>query len=325
MWLLFRAGDGSLAFSALVLAPERETPVHDHLAWGLVGLYRGNQDEIVYARRDDAARDDFADLVVSERNNLTPGDFYTLLPENDIHRVRTTSDVTSVSLHLLGNDNGCIARRQYVPDEKLARPFRSGYLNLRCTADEARPYLHGMKYMAPWHEWRFRDRLQRIVRVRSEGGMSTRASHGVVSLDNVTRGSAANRARSLMEGRLWISCLTSIALPLLTNRRGAKHCSRSFVRWVAPSPSRASMSSKRYSMHVSGTQKVPRINNNLSFSCWHKIISSLDKLRREIVKNPSKRVTLRLCRVILHTSDRDVFHNVSRRWRDGGGEAENPR
>lgn len=139
MWLLYRAGDGSLAFSALVLAPERETPVHDHLAWGLVGLYRGAQDEIVYRRRDDGARDDFADLAVAERNALAPGDFYTLLPENDIHRVRTTSDVTSVSLHLLGNDNGCIARRQYVPEEKVARPFRSGYLNIMCAEGDARP------------------------------------------------------------------------------------------------------------------------------------------------------------------------------------------
>ncbi len=78
MWLLFRAGDGSLAFSALVLAPGRETPVHDHLAWGLVGLYRGTQDEIVYGRRDDGSRDDYADLAVTERNALNPGDFYTL-------------------------------------------------------------------------------------------------------------------------------------------------------------------------------------------------------------------------------------------------------
>ena len=138
MWLLYRAGDGNLAFSALVLAPGRETPVHDHLAWGLVGLYRGAQDEIVYHRRDDGTRDDYADLDVAERNALTPGDFYTLLPENDIHRVRTTSDVTSVSLHLLGNDNGCIARRQYVPDEKIARPFRSGYVNIMCAEGEAR-------------------------------------------------------------------------------------------------------------------------------------------------------------------------------------------
>src|SRR5947209_5980684 len=138
MWLLYRAGDSSLAFSALVLGPGRETPVHDHLAWGLVGLYRGAQDEVVYRRRDDGSRDDYADLDVAERNALTPGDFYTLLPENDIHRVRTTSDVTSVSLHLLANDNGCIARRQYVPEEKLARPFRSGYLNVQCADGEGR-------------------------------------------------------------------------------------------------------------------------------------------------------------------------------------------
>jgi 3-mercaptopropionate dioxygenase len=138
MWLLYRAGDGSLAFSVLVLGSGRETPVHDHLAWGLVGLYRGAQDEVVYQRREDGARDDFADLAVAEHNALTPGDFYTLLPENDIHRVRTTSDITSVSLHLLGNDNGCIARRQYVPEEKVAKPFRSGYLNIKCADGEAR-------------------------------------------------------------------------------------------------------------------------------------------------------------------------------------------
>jgi predicted metal-dependent enzyme (double-stranded beta helix superfamily) len=138
MWLLYRAGDGSLAFSVLVLGTGRETPVHDHLAWGLVGLYRGAQDEIVYQRRDDGSRDEFADLAVAEHNALTPGDFYTLLPENDIHRVRTTSDITSVSLHLLGNDNGCIARRQYVPEEKVAKPFRSGYLNITCADGEAR-------------------------------------------------------------------------------------------------------------------------------------------------------------------------------------------
>jgi 3-mercaptopropionate dioxygenase len=138
MWLLYRAGDGSLAFSVLVLGTGRETPVHDHLAWGLVGLYRGAQDEVVYQRRDDGSRDDFADLAVAEHNALTPGDFYTLLPENDIHHVRTTSDITSVSLHLLGNDNGCIARRQYVPEEKVAKPFRSGYLNIKCADGEAR-------------------------------------------------------------------------------------------------------------------------------------------------------------------------------------------
>ena len=47
-WLLFRAGDRSLTLFALVVPPGAQTPVHDHLAWGLVGLYRGTQDEEIY-------------------------------------------------------------------------------------------------------------------------------------------------------------------------------------------------------------------------------------------------------------------------------------
>lgn len=135
MWLLYRAGDGGLAFSSLVLHPGKSTPVHDHLAWGLVGLYRGLQDEIVYGRRDDASRDDHANLEVTERNALKPGDFYELMPENDIHNVTTTSDVTSVSLHLLGNDNGCIWRHRFYPDEQRVEAFRSGYVNIDCDSD----------------------------------------------------------------------------------------------------------------------------------------------------------------------------------------------
>jgi len=132
MWLLYRAADGSLAFSSLVVPPGAQTPVHDHLAWGLVGLYRGTQDEDVYARRDDASVDAVATLDLIEARGLIPGDMYELLPENDIHRVRTTSDVTSVSLHLLGNDNGCIWRHRFLPDENRVEPFKSGWLNVPC-------------------------------------------------------------------------------------------------------------------------------------------------------------------------------------------------
>ena len=55
-WLLYRAGDGGLALSALVVPPGAQTPVHDHLAWGLVGLYRGTQDEDVFTRTDDGSQ-----------------------------------------------------------------------------------------------------------------------------------------------------------------------------------------------------------------------------------------------------------------------------
>jgi predicted metal-dependent enzyme (double-stranded beta helix superfamily) len=125
-WLLFRAGDRSLSLFSLVVPPEAQTPVHDHLAWGLVGLYRGTQDEEIYAERDGR-------LQLAERRSLGPGDFYALIPpRDDIHRVRTTSAETSVSIHLLTNDTGCIWRHAYDPHSGERTAFRSGYVNVPC-------------------------------------------------------------------------------------------------------------------------------------------------------------------------------------------------
>ena len=128
-WLLYRAGDGSLSLFSLVIPPAAETPVHDHLAWGLVGLYRGTQNEEIYARRNGA-------LELVERRALEPGDFYELIPPtDDIHRVRTTSAETSVSIHLLTNDTGCVWRHAFDPHSGEERPFRSGYVNVACEED----------------------------------------------------------------------------------------------------------------------------------------------------------------------------------------------
>ncbi|HEV8688426.1 MAG TPA: hypothetical protein VGQ84_14180 [Gaiellaceae bacterium] len=129
-WLLYRADDGSLSLFSLVVPPGSETPIHDHLAWGLVGLYRGAQEEEIYARRNGA-------LELVAQRSLGPGHFYVLIPpRDDIHRVRTTSAQTSVSIHLLTNDTGCVWRHTYDLASGEARPFRSGYVNVACD-DEA--------------------------------------------------------------------------------------------------------------------------------------------------------------------------------------------
>jgi 3-mercaptopropionate dioxygenase len=128
-WLLYRAEDGSLSLFSLVVPPGSETPIHDHLAWGLVGLYRGEQDEEIYAQQEGA-------LELLERRSLRPGDFYALIPpRDDIHRVRTTSAETSVSIHLLTNDTGCVWRHAYDAASGEAKPFRSGYVNVACDDD----------------------------------------------------------------------------------------------------------------------------------------------------------------------------------------------
>ena len=133
-WLLYRDAEGGLSFSALVLPPGVATPVHDHLAWGLVGLYEGEQDEEVYAPAGAFDPDsERADLKLVEKNHLTGGSLYELIPpRGDIHRVITTSTSDSISLHLLANDVGCVLRHVFQPETGGVRSFQSHYSNFNC-------------------------------------------------------------------------------------------------------------------------------------------------------------------------------------------------
>jgi predicted metal-dependent enzyme (double-stranded beta helix superfamily) len=133
-WLLYRDLTGQLSLSALVLPHQAATPVHDHLAWGLVGLYVGEQDEEIYEPTAALeAADQRADLKLVEKKHLAVGSFYELIPPTgDIHRVVTTSQEPSISLHLLGNDVGCILRHRFEPETGTVAPFRSGYTNIDC-------------------------------------------------------------------------------------------------------------------------------------------------------------------------------------------------
>ena len=132
-YALYRAADGSLCLFSLVVPVGAATPVHDHLAWGLVGIYRGRQDETVYRRLDDGSDPARADLEVSKRQELGPGEFYALLPPaDDIHYVRTISEQPSISIHLLANDTACVWRHKFEPAAGTVTPFRSGYANAPC-------------------------------------------------------------------------------------------------------------------------------------------------------------------------------------------------
>lgn len=136
-WLLYRAQDRSLTVFSLVIPAGSTTPVHDHLAWGLIGLYSGEQEETVYRRVDTGEAEGYANLEVVEVRELQPGDFYHLIPpDGDIHAVKTISQTPSVSIHLLGNDTGCIWRHQFAPEAHRVKSFRSGYSNAPCTEEE---------------------------------------------------------------------------------------------------------------------------------------------------------------------------------------------
>jgi 3-mercaptopropionate dioxygenase len=132
-YALYRAHDGSLCLFSLVVPAGVSTPVHDHLAWGLVGVYRGEQAETIYRRVDDGRVEGHAELEVAREHQIATGQFYTLLPPlDDIHYVTTISDGPSVSLHLLANDTACVVRHRFDPAESTVASFRSGYSNAPC-------------------------------------------------------------------------------------------------------------------------------------------------------------------------------------------------
>ncbi len=132
-YALYRAEDGSLCLFSLVIPSGSQTPIHDHLAWGLIGVYRGIQDETVYRRADDG-RDEFhAQLEVARQQTVKHGEFYTLLPPlDDIHYVKTVSETPSISIHLLANDTACVTRHRFDAVSGIVTPFRSGYSNAKC-------------------------------------------------------------------------------------------------------------------------------------------------------------------------------------------------
>ncbi len=139
-YALYRAEDGSLTLFSLVIPAGAETPVHDHLAWGLIGVYRGRQQETVYRRLDDGRDAEKAALEVSRTRVMDRGEFYTLIPPlDDIHYVKTESAEPSVSIHLLANDTACVWRHRFEPSTGEVKAFRSGYSNAPCPPEADAP------------------------------------------------------------------------------------------------------------------------------------------------------------------------------------------
>lgn len=137
-YALYRSEDGSLCLFSLVIPAGAETPIHDHLAWGLIGVYRGMQSETVYRRMDDGHDAGRATLEVARKQTVKRGEFYTLLPPlDDIHFVKTVSRGPSVSIHLLANDTACVTRHRFDAAAGTVTAFRSGYSNAQC-ADQPR-------------------------------------------------------------------------------------------------------------------------------------------------------------------------------------------
>jgi len=100
--LLYRATDGDFSVVALVWKPGQRTPIHDHVASCVVGVYQGREEEISYRLYDDG-HERF--LVEVGRQVVTPGDAVSLVPpDENIHAVSNSGTGLAISIHIYAAD-----------------------------------------------------------------------------------------------------------------------------------------------------------------------------------------------------------------------------
>lgn len=93
---------GRYSIVALVWKPGQATPIHDHVCWCVVGVWRGLERETTYK----LYRDGVAPYLVPDGSAASrPGDVSVLVPpEEDIHLVENAGDDVAISLHVYGDD-----------------------------------------------------------------------------------------------------------------------------------------------------------------------------------------------------------------------------
>lgn len=100
----YRNDDGSLFVYGVLFRYGRPTPVHDHVTWGIIGVYSGEQRTARYRRRDDGSTPGRCSVDLHADEVLTHGATYPLLPPHDIHSIEVVSPGEGLSVHVLGAD-----------------------------------------------------------------------------------------------------------------------------------------------------------------------------------------------------------------------------
>lgn len=108
--MLASEGVDGICLYLVRFAPNVETPVHDHLTWGVIHVLEGRDRYVGWVRSDEGAVSDHANLRIAEEQVLLAGQgAYWLAPPHDIHSqeavggavwelVMTGRDVTDASV-----------------------------------------------------------------------------------------------------------------------------------------------------------------------------------------------------------------------------------
>lgn len=122
-YLLYKPEDESFSVIAFVWGAGQTAPVHDHLVWGLVGLYRGAVLEKRYKRIDLGETEEprYRLQEVSQVVAKTGDISFVYPPDYDIHGVSNPFDEKAITIHIYGTDIGKQSRHIHDPETGRTR------------------------------------------------------------------------------------------------------------------------------------------------------------------------------------------------------------
>ena len=133
-YLLWTDVESGVSLLAMALGPGDVTPIHDHLVWGVVGVYRGAQHETRYRLNGDALSETSAGARAE--GTVT----HLLPPDEDIHCVRNESlEGPAISVFFMGANIGCKPRHLYERGGRVESVV-SGYANQPCAEQTRSPF-----------------------------------------------------------------------------------------------------------------------------------------------------------------------------------------
>ena len=119
-YLLYRHPEGLFSILALIREAGHSSPVHDHTAWGVIGVYQGEEREQRYLAAEGG--DGSYRLIPSGVTHHRRGDVSYFDPHSpNIHSVDNPTSETAISIHVYGSDIrelGGSIRRCYSLDGK---------------------------------------------------------------------------------------------------------------------------------------------------------------------------------------------------------------
>ena len=98
---LYRDPDKDFSMHVFVWSPRVPYPIHDHGAWGIVGLYRGQIEETKWQWQGE--ENDLVCLEAQKPQQYSAGQAFHVLPlEEGPHSMRALGGQTAISIHTYG-------------------------------------------------------------------------------------------------------------------------------------------------------------------------------------------------------------------------------